>query len=82
MTVPGNHEAVRMHISPLQYRILKPHSSAIRDDLRCSKPRMHSFEAMWSIYCCSFKRCAMVTNSSSPLSRGDPCRMHADGPRS
>jgi hypothetical protein len=33
-------------MSPWQCRILKPQSSAIRDDLNGSKPRMHSFEAM------------------------------------
>jgi len=40
-------EAVRIHMSPWQCRILKPQSSAIRDALNGSKPRMHSFEAVW-----------------------------------
>jgi hypothetical protein len=57
-----------MYISPWQCRILKPHSSPIRDDLRGSKPRMHSFEAMWSIYCSSFKRCAIRTDKLFSIS--------------
>jgi hypothetical protein len=64
VTVLGNQETVRMDMSPWQCRILKPQSSAIRDDLNGSKPRIHSFEAMWSIFCSSFKRCAMMPDSS------------------
>ena len=66
MTVLGNQEAVRM----CQRQILKPQSSAIRDYLSGSKPRMHSFEALWWIYCSSFKRCAMVPDSSGRSQNG------------
>jgi hypothetical protein len=31
-----------------------------------SKPRMQSFEAIWSIYCSSFTRCAMMPDNSPP----------------
>ena len=53
-------EAVRIHMSPWQCRILKPQSSAIRDALNGSKPRMHSFEAVWWNSCSRFEHCAMV----------------------
>jgi hypothetical protein len=65
VTVLGNQGAVRIHMSPWQCRILKPQSSAIRDDLNGSNPRMHSFDEVWWSSCSRFMHCAMVPDSSS-----------------
>jgi hypothetical protein len=41
-------------------------NAAIRDYLNGSKPKMHSFEALWWISCSSFKHCAMHSAIRSP----------------
>src|SRR5262249_3673702 len=48
----GNQETVRMYIPSYLYY------------LNGSKPRTHSFEAVWWSSCLRFKRCTMVPNSS------------------
>ena len=48
----GNQETVRMYIPSYLYY------------LNGSKPRTHSFEAVWWSSCLRFKRCTMVPNNS------------------
>ena len=58
MTVLGNQETVRMDMSPCHCRILKPQSSAIRDYLSGSKPRMDSYKTVWWSSCSRFEHYA------------------------
>ena len=51
----ADQKTVRIDMSP---------NAAIRNYLSGSKPRMHSFEAMWCISCSRFKHCAVVPDSS------------------
>jgi len=63
--VLANQEAVRIDMSP---------NAAIRDYLSGSKPKMHSFEALWWISCSRFKHCAMLRDSSCRWSAAVFCR--------
>jgi hypothetical protein len=55
VSVLGRQEAVRMDMSP---------NATIRDYLRGSKPKMHSFGLVWWLSSSRFKHCAMMPNSS------------------
>src|SRR5262249_46511045 len=60
VSVVANQEAVRIGMSP-------------RDYLSGSKPRMHSFEAVWWNSCSRLKHCAMHSAFRSPQLKSNRC---------